>query len=362
MPADGLRELRVRVAGEDAHPLEGHGGPALEIYGQDARQRARACPSMEWLGRKDSNLRMPESKSGALTNLATPQRRNLRARSRARIGTARNPFRAITRTPRADGARASGRRSPAMPGGRAASAARAACFGCKRREHATARSRHPRVRRMRAQCRERSGDVRESAHARRLADRCGHNPRKRRLFSPTACCVSIPARRKSSAVAHARPAGTTSAIQHGGSDTGVSTLADAARERGLRRRRRTERRRRASRPIAASRARGRRELPQPVEREQHARRVGAAAAQPAAQRNALGRRAMSTPQRRAASPSCSARAARTREIVVRRRSPATSRVRADRAVVAPRERDRVGEIERDEQRSRACDSRRRAGR
>ena len=27
-----------------------------------------------WLGRKDSNLRMPESKSGALTNLATPQK------------------------------------------------------------------------------------------------------------------------------------------------------------------------------------------------------------------------------------------------------------------------------------------------
>ncbi len=26
-----------------------------------------------WLGKKDSNLRMPESKSGALTSLATPQ-------------------------------------------------------------------------------------------------------------------------------------------------------------------------------------------------------------------------------------------------------------------------------------------------
>ncbi len=29
-----------------------------------------------WLGRKDSNLRMPESKSGALTSLATPQALN----------------------------------------------------------------------------------------------------------------------------------------------------------------------------------------------------------------------------------------------------------------------------------------------
>jgi hypothetical protein len=29
--------------------------------------------NITWLGRKDSNLRMPESKSGALTSLATPQ-------------------------------------------------------------------------------------------------------------------------------------------------------------------------------------------------------------------------------------------------------------------------------------------------
>ena len=38
-----------------------------------------------WLGRKDSNLRMPESKSGALTSLATPQQRvPLRAFNRRR--------------------------------------------------------------------------------------------------------------------------------------------------------------------------------------------------------------------------------------------------------------------------------------
>src|SRR5690554_2275810 len=35
-------------------------------------------PKKGWLGRKDSNPRMPESKSGALTNLATPQRSDLR--------------------------------------------------------------------------------------------------------------------------------------------------------------------------------------------------------------------------------------------------------------------------------------------
>ena len=37
------------------------------------RTCARQCG--KWLGRKDSNPRMPESKSGALTNLATPQRK-----------------------------------------------------------------------------------------------------------------------------------------------------------------------------------------------------------------------------------------------------------------------------------------------
>lgn len=31
-----------------------------------------------WLGRQDSNLRMPESKSGALTNLATAHSKEVR--------------------------------------------------------------------------------------------------------------------------------------------------------------------------------------------------------------------------------------------------------------------------------------------
>ncbi len=42
--------------------------------------KTRYLPEFEeirWLGKKDSNLRMPESKSGALTNLATPQQRSL---------------------------------------------------------------------------------------------------------------------------------------------------------------------------------------------------------------------------------------------------------------------------------------------
>ena len=41
------------------------------------REESGAVMNKEWLGKKDSNLRMPESKSGALTNLATPQLRRL---------------------------------------------------------------------------------------------------------------------------------------------------------------------------------------------------------------------------------------------------------------------------------------------
>src|SRR3954470_5852666 len=44
---------------------------------------------VSWLGRKDSNLRMPESKSGALTSLATPQWSHFPA---LRIGSLFCPF------------------------------------------------------------------------------------------------------------------------------------------------------------------------------------------------------------------------------------------------------------------------------
>lgn len=50
-------------------------GAGPETVGCCRRNQAGdAGPMKAWLGRKDSNPRMPESKSGALTNLATPQR------------------------------------------------------------------------------------------------------------------------------------------------------------------------------------------------------------------------------------------------------------------------------------------------
>ena len=57
-----LREARVGVAREHHQALE------LRCA-RSVRHRVH----VDWLGRKDSNPRMPESKSGALTSLATPQ-------------------------------------------------------------------------------------------------------------------------------------------------------------------------------------------------------------------------------------------------------------------------------------------------
>src|SRR5574343_796481 len=55
---------------------------------KDATNKMGSCfwqlPAIPWLRRKDSNLRMPESKSGALTSLATPQRSSL-TEMRARL-------------------------------------------------------------------------------------------------------------------------------------------------------------------------------------------------------------------------------------------------------------------------------------
>src|SRR5260221_8632183 len=71
VPRHLLRELRVGVAREHHQVVEGH-------------------RSLYWQGRKDSNPRMPESKSGALTSLATPLHSPIRARDGARALARRN--------------------------------------------------------------------------------------------------------------------------------------------------------------------------------------------------------------------------------------------------------------------------------
>jgi hypothetical protein len=48
--------------------------PGQTIRSQQKNSRTHAAGANDsWLGRKDSNLRMSESKSDALTSLATPQ-------------------------------------------------------------------------------------------------------------------------------------------------------------------------------------------------------------------------------------------------------------------------------------------------
>ena len=100
----------------------------------NSRGRNRVCDT-KWLGRKDSNPRMPESKSGALTNLATPQRRNLRART---VRLVRRGIRISLHANAASGCRASVRATN-PPHGRRPRVDRGACFGFggERREHAT---------------------------------------------------------------------------------------------------------------------------------------------------------------------------------------------------------------------------------
>lgn len=63
--------------------MAAHHAPAADLGARGntrktARMTAERCCRNLWQGRKDSNPRMPESKSGALTNLATPLHLTLR--------------------------------------------------------------------------------------------------------------------------------------------------------------------------------------------------------------------------------------------------------------------------------------------
>src|SRR5690606_35888367 len=63
------RQFRVGVAREDHQTFRTHDVGVTTVTVKHGRLEV----FKRWLGRKDSNPRMPESKSGALTNLATPQ-------------------------------------------------------------------------------------------------------------------------------------------------------------------------------------------------------------------------------------------------------------------------------------------------
>ena len=237
-----------------------------------------------WLGRKDSNPRMPESKSGALTNLATPQQRKLCARTYAlivrgiRLGHQANA---------ANGCRASVLATkPCMVAGRASTAALRFGFGGKGRKHTAARTRHPRKPRALAQTLRVPPPRPEIAQPLSAADRSGHNPRKRRsIFADAVSRVNSGA-----AKIDAVP------TENGGHDYRYpqrrqryrnQALADAARERGSGAEKKGNVG--AQRETDPHEVRARQTCaPELVEREQHRRGVGTAPAQPPAQWNALG--------------------------------------------------------------------------
>ena len=148
----------------------------------------------EWLGRKDSNPRMPESKSGALTNLATPQRKPVPLS--LRVAAKSLPPTSFRRIRKADGARACVRPDPQCLSEVARARIRRR-IGTRRPQWRTPPNRScaptPRLGAAR-QLRTRS---REISWPRRLRDHSARNRRKRRLFSSTRSSVSIQGPRKS---------------------------------------------------------------------------------------------------------------------------------------------------------------------
>ena len=165
---------------------------------------------------------------------------------------------------------------------------------------------HSCVRRGARQCGNRLRN-RGNLHAATPRDRFCRNPRKRLLFSPTASIVSILARQRRRRLARAHGAARAQATC-GGSVTGVSS-SPMPRTSACSPPMKNGTSAPSGAAIAARSARGQSSAHSRFEREQHARGVGAAAAQACAHRNALVDDEM---PRRTASPwRCSACAART---------------------------------------------------
>ena len=266
---------------------------------------------------------MPESKSGALP-LGDSPAETLRlspSPHRPRCSHYRRESR------RADVARVYGRDTPSICGAGSAAITR-------RARRARLRTRRTRTRPSRSSApagpgRDSAASAcahrRESRTRRRLRDRCGRNPRKRRLFSPTASNVSIPAPRRSPRSTRARAA-CASASHCTRQRDRRERFADAARDPRARRRRRTARRRRASAPSVSEPRRGSRSAHSRLSASSTLAASELPPPSPAPDRDALFdarcRRPARVPEAR-----LRARALRGREIVARPARPATSRTR-----------------------------------
>ncbi len=263
-------------------------------------------------------------------HLATPQRKPClragdaaagpcvpRSRSRTRF---RKPETQPSPTERYRAKPASGCRAsvattrPAMSSGNAFTARRAA--SCVSQAAITRRTRagHSRVRNDSGKRRKRAGHFGIPRNRAPARDRYGRNSRKRRSFSPTWCIVSIRGLRKCAQSGRAPQASRVQAI--------AGAAKPAARARRCPRTNAFSpcTKNGTSAPSGSAKRRelaaGKLESPEAIEAEQHARSIGASAAQACAERNALvdaDRHTFARPGRQLQQPRCT-----DREVVLRR--------------------------------------------
>ncbi len=281
------------------------------------------------------------------------------ARLKRRILPSVEPVPCVMRTPRAGVVRAFSRQSPASPCGRAATAARASVSEAN---GANTQPPDPVIRAL-AECadkrRERRGDVRKSCNRGRLQVIAPITLGKDVHFRRRAVACQFSALRRSSAVGTATARARSRRPRSAGIETGVrrspmprASAGSPPRKNGTSAPSATPKSRRARR--ASCRA--------PTSRLS-ASSTDAASELPPPRPPPIGMRlttAMSTPRRATRAALQRARRA-NREVALRAERRSHRRRAPNRAVVALRERDRVAEVERDEQRLEQCDSRRRAG-
>ena len=327
-----------------------------------------------WQGRKDSNLRMSESKSDALTSLATPLHRCAARAAHLKPGGSRRALDIYASPPgpsrRADGAPGSGTSGPTSPrANRSASLPMA-----PRRRPPGRRPRCPSpssgcCRRLDPAAAAARADLGAKSSRPRPADRCARSRRR----VPARFPLAPPARRHRRAdeasgkardsssggdLGHARVGenvarvagrrrGLTTANQAGASGTGRSRSPMPVGRRRCAPARKNGTSAPSARPSGSRRSSGQSRPPEPVQREQRRRRVGAAAAQAGAPGHALVDRDVGA-QRRCPRPAAgrAPRAGTGR----RRAASASAVVAGEAAVAAPLEVERVAPVDQHHQR------------
>ena len=237
---DGLGELRIGVAGEDHHSLEGHGVPPMEDAGRPSERSG--LPDVLVAG----EVGIEPTNAGIKIRCLTTWRLPKGNRSRATTSTCgQRPQRvAVQRA-----SNKSGRFSGVSTGVFAGNFCHArhprerllrGAFGSESGEHARSRSGHPRSPTLapRATARRDCRRLREPRGRNRLQIVAAISLGKDVYFRGLAVVVSIQAQRTSPAV-ETSIGGDDTTNQVGGRLTGVEHFADAARDAPFRRTRKT---------------------------------------------------------------------------------------------------------------------------